>query len=73
VARPSGCNALSACGVHQVWIMARNQLRDTLRQATFDKLIKEKICIPVSDVKNLTGVNNARGREKSPEPVKNPQ
>ncbi|MCL7487729.1 MAG: Rrf2 family transcriptional regulator [Desulfobulbaceae bacterium] len=71
VARPSGCNALSACGVHQVWIRARNQLRDTLRQATFDKLIKKKICIPVSDVKNLTGLNNTRGRDNSPEPVKN--
>ena len=47
VARPSSCNALRACGVHQVWISARQQLRETLRQATFDKLIREKICIPV--------------------------
>lgn len=73
VARPSTCNALSACGVHQVWIKARNELRDTLRQASFDKLITEKICIPVPDVKDLTDVNNARGRDNSPEPVNNLQ
>lgn len=49
VGRPSSCNALNACGVHRVWIMARNQLRETLRQATFDKLIREKICLPIQD------------------------
>lgn len=47
VARPSTCNALRACGVHQVWIRARNQLRETLRQATFDQLLHGKICMPV--------------------------
>jgi Rrf2 family protein len=47
VARPSSCNALSACGVHKVWITAREQLRDTLRKATFDQLIKDKTCIPI--------------------------
>jgi Rrf2 family protein len=51
VARPSSCNALTACGVHQVWIRARNQLRETLRQATFDQLIQEKICIPIMGIK----------------------
>jgi len=70
VARPSACNALSACGVHRVWIKARNQLRDTLRQATFDKLIRQKICIPVSDVKKLP---KNGGRGSSPEPVGNLQ
>ena len=47
VARPSSCNATNACSVHRVWITARNQLRTTLNEATFDKLIKEKSCIPV--------------------------
>ena len=47
VARPSTCNVLQACGVHRVWISARNQLRETLRQATFDQLIREGICLPV--------------------------
>ena len=54
VARPSSCNALTACGVHQVWINARNQLRETLRQATFDQLIQKKTCLPLG-IRNMTG------------------
>lgn len=46
VARPSSCNASDACSVHRVWITARNQLRSTLRDATFDQLIKQQTCIP---------------------------
>lgn len=72
VARPSSCNVLSACGVHQVWIKARNQLRDTLRQATFDKLIQQKICIPASDMKKLPRANNTSDRNHSPKPFDNP-
>ena len=53
VARPSSCNALKACGVHKVWITARNQLRQTLGEATFDKLIQEKSCIPVNSVMEI--------------------
>jgi|GEM_PF-107933 len=60
VAKPSSCNALRACGVHQVWIRARNQLRETLRQATFDRLIRERTCLPVSDIrKNGTTAKTA--------------
>ncbi|MHB8809423.1 MAG: RrF2 family transcriptional regulator [Desulfobulbaceae bacterium] len=55
VARPSSCNALTACGVHQVWINARNQLRETLRQATFDQLLQKKTCLPLPGLRNLTG------------------
>lgn len=53
VARPSSCNALDQCGVHRVWTKARKQLRDTLREATFDKLIKEKTCIPAYEKENV--------------------
>ncbi|MFZ5798539.1 MAG: RrF2 family transcriptional regulator [Desulfobulbaceae bacterium] len=60
VAKPSSCNALRACGVHQVWIRARNQLRETLRQATFDRLIRERTCLPVTDIrKNGTTAKTA--------------
>lgn len=64
VARPSSCNSMSACGVHRVWITARNQLRKTLSEATFDKLIKEKSCIPVipddeSEKNDATVVNGS--------------
>jgi DNA-binding IscR family transcriptional regulator len=54
VAKPSSCNALTACGVHQVWIRARNQLRETLRTATFDQLIREKTCLPIMNIQNAT-------------------
>lgn len=54
VAKPSSCNALTACGVHQVWIRARNQLRETLRKATFDQLIREKTCLPIMNIQNKT-------------------
>jgi Rrf2 family protein len=54
VAKPSSCNALRACGVHQVWINARNQLRETLRKATFDQLIREKTCLPIMGLQQKT-------------------
>lgn len=54
VAKPSSCNALRACGVHQVWISARNQLRETLRKATFDQLVREKTCLPIMGLQNKT-------------------
>lgn len=57
VARPSSCNALTACGVHQVWIKARNQLRETLRQATIDQLLQKKTCLPLPGIQNMTGKN----------------
>lgn len=47
VARPSSCDILNACAVHQVWIKARKQLRQTLKETTFDKLVHDKTCIPV--------------------------
>lgn len=49
VARPSSCNALEACGVHRVWLKARNQLRQTLRQATFDTLIRDRLCVQIRE------------------------
>jgi len=55
VARPSSCNARSACGVHQVWLDARNQLRETLRQATFDQLIRKKTCLPLLNIQKRAG------------------
>jgi len=46
VARPASCDITNACAVHKVWMRARRQLRDTLRQVTFEELIKEKSCVP---------------------------
>ena len=65
VARPSSCNALTACGVHQVWIKARNQLRETLRQATFDQLLQKKTCLPLQGIRDMTGKGNKGGSARS--------
>jgi len=45
VMRPSSCFRNSSCAVHLVWERAKNQLRETLREATFDKLLNEESCI----------------------------
>ena len=42
---PESCTRSSSCTVNAVWEKARAQLRATLRDATFDKLLKEDLCI----------------------------
>lgn len=49
VIRPESCRRSQACSVHQVWDKARNQLRDTLRQATFSSLLEKDSCIKGSE------------------------
>ena len=44
IIRPESCNRSNACAVHVVWEKARNQLRKTLQEATFAKLLKEDSC-----------------------------
>jgi Rrf2 family protein len=63
VARPSSCNALDACAVHRVWLKARVQLRQTLREATFDRLAQEKSCIPVLPVHKISLVDDSAGQK----------
>ncbi|WP_028317000.1 RrF2 family transcriptional regulator [Desulfobulbus elongatus] len=45
IARPSGCKASYHCAVHRVWLSAREQLRATLRQVSFEQLIAETSCL----------------------------
>ena len=45
VIRPESCQRSQACSVHQVWEKARNQLRDTLRTATFASLLTDDSCV----------------------------
>ncbi len=45
VMNPGSCLRNASCAVHLVWEKARNQLRETLREATFDKLLNEESCI----------------------------
>jgi Rrf2 family protein len=46
VARPSGCKASDHCTVHRVWQDARDQLRASLRQVSFEQLIADTSCLP---------------------------
>jgi Rrf2 family protein len=39
--RPESCSQSCTCAVHSVWVKARTQLRETLRQATFSQLADE--------------------------------
>ncbi len=39
---PESCDRSRACIAHQVWQKARDQLRDTLAEATFDKIMNEE-------------------------------
>lgn len=61
VIRPESCNASSSCAVNNVWLQARNQLRETLERVTFAKLLQEESCcilqtdiIPAQAQKRLT-------------------
>jgi len=44
VMRPESCYRSNTCAVNRVWEKARNQLRETLREATFSWLLKEDSC-----------------------------
>jgi len=44
VIRPESCERAPACSAHQVWVKARNQLRDTLRQTSFKQMLEVETC-----------------------------
>ena len=44
ILRPASCNRSNACAAHLIWQKARNQLRETLHEATFAKLLAENKC-----------------------------
>lgn len=46
LARPSGCKSSYHCAVHRVWQDACDQLRATLRQASFEQLVANTACFP---------------------------
>ena len=50
VMRPGNCFRSRTCSVHRVWEKAREQLRETLREATFAKLMTEESCINPLDL-----------------------
>ena len=44
IMRPESCRRSGTCAVHNVWLTARDRLRETLSQATFDSLIHAEVC-----------------------------
>lgn len=47
VALPDSCKVSYSCSVHQIWMQARDQLRNTLEGVTFDQLAKKGPCVPI--------------------------
>ena len=45
IMRPASCFRSPGCSIHRVWERAREQLRNTLREATFAKLLEDETCI----------------------------
>jgi len=45
VVRPESCKVSPDCSVHNVWMLARDQLRNTLASVTFAQLIVQPVCI----------------------------
>ena len=44
VVRPESCSRISACAIQRIWETARDQLRDTLRQAKFKDILADRSC-----------------------------
>ncbi len=44
ILRPEFCNRSNTCAAHLIWEKAGNQLRATLQDATFAKLLQENSC-----------------------------
>lgn len=53
ILRPESCDRSNSCAAHFVWEKARNQLRETLREATFDKLLQEDRCFNPFKTENI--------------------
>lgn len=45
VMRPESCFRSAGCSIHRVWEKARKQLRETLKEATFAKMLEEETCV----------------------------
>jgi Rrf2 family protein len=58
IMNPSSCRRSSFCSIHAVWEKARKELRDTLRDATFETLLAGENCLlhgdraPVMEIVN---------------------
>jgi Rrf2 family protein len=46
IMRPESCNRSHACAVHCIWAKAKDQLRQTLQEANFARILQETSCTP---------------------------
>lgn len=61
VVRPESCFRNAECTVYRIWKKARDQLRETLGEASFDTLLKGKSCIsPVA--RSMDGIKQHDNR-----------
>ena len=59
ILKPDSCSRSNSCAAHHVWYKARNQLRDTLRQATFADLLNKQNCsIPIKQLESKENLQN---------------
>jgi Rrf2 family iron-sulfur cluster assembly transcriptional regulator len=58
VIRPESCHASSSCAVNNIWLQARDQLRKTLDQVSFAKLIEDESCCILQN--NIEPVKNQK-------------
>ena len=69
IARPAGCKVSYQCTVHRVWLDARDQLRDTLRQVSFEHLLADTSClqpyqeIPMASEAQVTKISSGTGQQ----------
>lgn len=61
VMRPESCNRSHACAVHCVWAKAKDQLRQTLQEATFARILQETSCMPSLTLKATSAARPRRG------------
>ncbi len=61
VLRPESCNRSHACAVHGIWAKAKDQLRQTLQEATFDRILRETSCMPSLTLEAPPPVRPRRG------------
>jgi hypothetical protein len=47
--------------VHCIWAKAKDQLRQTLQEATFDRILRETSCMPSMTLEALPAVRPRRG------------
>lgn len=70
VMRPESCNRSHACAVHCIWAKAKDQLRQTLQEATFARMLQETSCMPSMTLEATAAGRPRRGVNRLKKGVK---